>query len=218
MAKNIKIEKPEVKEVKISKPEINDIVVCGLGAAGSNTFIHLLYAYPAVNMTGVDFDKVEIRNIDPGTQPYEKMDLNRPKTQAFQRIAMAIKKKRVNVKNEKINSTNDLIKIVPDIRKTLFIDAFDNAESRNLFLGLKNSNVIHIGFSANLCGEAVWDETFTPMVASKKDEAIDVCEMAIARPFIFSLTSLASLAIVGFMEKGEKVNLYFDRHLTIRKF
>ena len=41
-------------DVKIEK-----IVVCGVGAAGANTFMNLLYAFPNVDFTVVDFDKVE---------------------------------------------------------------------------------------------------------------------------------------------------------------
>lgn len=200
------------------KNNIDNVVVCGLGAAGSNVLQHLLYAYPALNYTLVDFDIVESRNVDPGTQPYLKVDINRPKTQAFQRIAMTLKNKKVNVVNKKIMNASNLIEIAPDSPKTLFIDAFDNADSRNIFTHLKKANVIHIGFSVTLSGETVWDGVFTKMETSKKDAEIDVCEMSIARPFIFALTSLAAITIVNFLDTGKKDNLYFDKHFIIRKF
>jgi hypothetical protein len=201
-----------------SKNKIENIVICGIGAAGSNTFLHLLYAYPDINYTLVDFDKIEIRNIEPGTQPYSLVDLNRPKTQAMQRIAMALKKKKIDVFNGKINSKKDIENLVKDPSKTLIIDAFDNAVSRNIFLELKKHNVLHIGFSASLTGEAAWNEVFEPMVPSKGDLGIDVCEMTIARPFIFALTSLATLVISKFIEKGIKDNLYFDKYMIIKKY
>jgi hypothetical protein len=199
--------------------KITDVKIFGIGAAGSNTFLHLLYSHPALNYTVIDFDNIENRNFEAGTQPYSKMDLNRPKTQALQRIASTLKNKKIEALNMKINSTKDISGMVKDPKSTLIIDAFDNAESRNLFIPLeKRYNVLHIGFSATLCGEAVWDNTFEPMNASKADSGIDVCEMTIARPFIFALTSLASMAIVGFIENGKKDNLYFDKHFIIRKF
>jgi hypothetical protein len=199
--------------------KIENIVVCGVGAAGSNTLMHLIYAYPNLNFTIVDFDKVESRNWEAGTQPYSKIDLNRPKTQAMQRIAIGLNGKKINVVNKMIVSVKDLEDLTKNPTNTLFIDAFDNAESRNIFLKLKKTyNVIHIGFSANLCGEAVWDGMFTQMIKSKKDADIDVCEMTMARPFIFALTSLASMVISGFIENGKKENMYFDRHFVIRKF
>ena len=199
--------------------KIENIIVCGVGAAGSNTLIHLLYAFPNLNYTVVDFDKVESRNWEAGTQPYSKIDLNRPKTQAIQRIAVSLKEKKINAQNIRINSVKDLEGLTTNPNNTLFIDAFDNADSRNIFLKLKKSyNVIHIGFSESLCGEAIWDGIFTQMQTSKKDANIDVCEMTIARPFIFALTSLATMVITNFIENGKKDNLYFDRHFIVRKF
>ena len=209
------IERSAMKE----ENKITDIKIFGIGAAGSNTFLHLLYAYPALNYTVIDFDSIENRNFEAGTQPYSKIDLNRPKTQALQRIASSLKNKKIEAINKKVNSTKDIQDLVKDPKSTLIIDAFDNADSRNLFIALgKRYNVLHIGFSATLCGEVIWDDTFEPMNTSKSDSSIDVCEMTMARPFIFSLTSLAAMAIVGFIENNKKDNLYFDKHFIMRKF
>jgi len=198
---------------------IENIIVCGVGAAGANVFMNLIYAYPSVNFTVVDFDKVEDRNVSPGTQPYTKTDINRPKTQALQRIALLSKQKRIEVANQKLMTTKDIQALVKNPKTTLIIDAFDNAKSRNLFLKLaKNYNVLHVGFSAVLSGEAAWNEVYEPMTESKTDGDIDVCEMAIARPFIMSLTGMAAIIVAQFMENGKKVNMYFDRHLIIKKF
>jgi len=206
------------KTKKTKRADIDTVVINGIGAAGSNTFLHLLYAYPALNYMVVDFDKVEGRNVDPGTQPYTKVDLNRPKTQALQRIAKVLKNKRIEAINKKIGSTQELEDVSSNPEKTLYIDAFDNAESRNLFLSMKDRNVLHIGFSANLTGEAVWDGVYTAMEKAKSDDEIDVCEMAIARPYIFALTAMAAIVIDRYLEKSEKVNLYFDSTLNIKKF
>ena len=212
-------QRTEVTIPAVVKPAIDHVVICGVGAAGSNILQHLLYSHPVLNYTVVDFDTVEARNWQAGTQPYSKIDLNRPKTQAIQRIAMALKEKRINSVNTKLNSAKDIQALTKDVAKTLFIDAFDNAVSRNLFLDLpKNAHVLHVGFSAVLSGEVVWNDIFTPMATSKADAAIDVCEMTLARPFIFGLTSLAAMVISTFLETGIKTNLYFDRHFIIRKF
>lgn len=200
-------------------PKITDIQVYGLGAAGSNTLINLLYAFPTLNYTGVDFDIVEDRNIEPGTQPYTKADLRRQKTQAIQRLAMLAKNKRIETINKKILSVKDITDMVKGPQSTLIIDAFDNAESRNLFTKLpKKYNVVHIGFSATLSGEVVWDGVFTPMEKSEGDKQIDVCEMAIARSFIFALTSIATITIGDFLENGKKNNVYFDKNLNLKRF
>jgi hypothetical protein len=199
--------------------KIKNIVVCGIGAAGANVFMNLLYAYPNANFTVVDFDKIEDRNVSPGTQPYTKTDINRPKTQALQRIAQQAKSKRITALNIKLIDVKEIKGLVKDPATTLIIDAFDNAESRNLFLKLpKGYNVLHVGFSAVLTGEAAWNGIYEPMTTSKADSQIDVCEMAIARPFIMALTGMASIVIAQFMDNGNKVNMYFDKNLTIKKF
>jgi hypothetical protein len=198
---------------------IENVVVFGVGAAGSNTFLHLLYAYPDFNFTVVDFDVVESRNVDPGTQPYTSTDLRRPKVQALQRIAVMSKKKKITAVNKKVESVEDIKGYVPNPDTTLILDAFDNVDSRNLFTELgAEYNVIHIGFSAVLSGEAVWNGVFTPMTESKADADIDVCEMALARPFIFALCAMSSMAISRFVEKDEKVNLYLDTHFNIKSW
>ena len=199
---------------------IKNIAVFGVGAAGSNTALHLVYTYPALNITVIDDDIVEDRNIDPGTQPYTKTDLRRPKVQGFQRIAMMAKNKKVAAVKKRINTVKDIMEIViPHPDEWMIIDAFDNAPSRNLFTQLKGkTNVLHIGFSASLSGEAVWDGMFEPMEVSKKDAEIDVCEMALARPFIFALSSMAAIAISRFIEKGEKTNLYLDTQFRIKSW
>lgn len=198
---------------------INTIAIFGIGAAGSNTFINLLNSYPNINFIVIDFDKVEDRNISAGTQPYTKTDINRPKTQSMQRIALMSKNKKITAVNKRVNSVEDIKNIIEDAKSTLIVDAFDNANSRNLFKKLsKDYNVVHIGFSASLTGEAVWNDIFEEMTESKADNEIDVCEMAIARPFIMSLTGIASISISNFLENGVKQNIYFDKSLNIKKF
>ena len=198
---------------------IENVIIFGIGAAGSNVFMNLLYAYPNFNFTVVDFDNVEDRNISPGTQPYSKPDINRPKTQALQRISQMLKQKKINGVKKKIISEKDVIDLVSDPSKTLILDCFDNADSRNIFLKLpKKYNVLHIGFSASLSGEAAWNEIYEPMTHSELDREIDVCEMSIARPFIMSLTGMAGIIVANFIEAGVKTNLYMDKYMNVKKF
>lgn len=201
------------------KKSIDNVYVFGVGAAGSNVLINLIYSLPEVNFTAIDFDKVEMRNITAGTQPYSKSDLNRPKTQAIQKIVKMNSGVNISGINKKINSIEDIKGIVSDFSNSLIIDAFDNACSRNLFHKIDNSsNVLHIGFSADLSGEATWDESYEVMQESEKDKEIDVCQMAIARPFICGLSAIATLNIVNFIHTGEKRSSYFDKDLNIMKW
>lgn len=194
--------------------KIEKIVVFGAGAAGSNLLLNLVCAHPDLQFLVVDFDKVELRNITAGTQPYSKADINRPKVQALQRIIQTTYNKKIDILNKEIKGVSDFANLG---KNTLLVDAFDNAKSRNLFVKLPY-HTVHIGFSAALTGEVVWNQLFTPMVESKSDKNIDVCEMYLARPFIQSLTGIAALVISKFIEKQEKINAYFDSDLRLRVF
>ncbi len=198
--------------------KITRITIFGVGAAGSGILSNLVCVHPELSYSVVDFDIVEQRNIVPGTQPYTKADLNRPKVQALQRIVRSSRDKMVDAHNAKIMTQADILKYAGPKDSSLLVDAFDNAPSRNLFVGLKGYNVLHIGFSAGLAGEAVWDGVFTKMTESKSDKAIDVCELHLARPFISCLTSLASLVASRFIETGEKTNVYFDSKMKMFTF
>ena len=198
--------------------KITHITIFGVGAAGSGILSNLVCVHPELSYSVVDFDKVEERNIIPGTQPYTKADLNRPKVQAIQRIVKTSRDKTIEANNVKISGKADLLKFIKDKNSTLIIDAFDNAPSRNFFLELKGYNVLHIGFSAGLAGEAVWDGVFTKMTEAKSDKAIDVCELHLAKPFISCLTALGTLVACKFIETGEKTNIYFDSKLKMFTF
>ena len=195
------------------KPDIKKIVVYGCGAAGANLLLNLITAYPDLEFAVVDFDLVESRNITPGTQPYSRSDLRRPKVQALQRIARE-REKKIEAINTKITSTEQLRGYGSSC---LLIDCFDNVPSRNLFHKVKG-NILHVGFSASLTGETCWAESWTPMKESKADNAIDVCELHLARPFIQALTAISALLISEFLETGTKRNAYFDSKVNLKVF
>ena len=77
---------------------------------------------------------------------------------------------------------------------------------------------MHVGFSAQMSGEAVWEDVFSPMEHSKADAEIDICEMSIARPFIMGLTGNAAIIVDDYIRKGIKTNIYYDRHHNIKKY
>lgn len=191
--------------------KINQIIIFGCGSAGANTLLNLVAMYPDFNYTIVDYDVVEQRNLI--VQPYEKSDLNRPKTQALQRILSQKFNKKINILNKKIVNKSELVQF----NNSLLIDAFDNVQSRNLFIGLKNS-VLHIGFSQLLTGECAWDDVWRPMTQSKSDTKVDVCLMHQAKAFINSLAGISALVISKFIEKQEKINVYFDSNLILKIF
>ena len=198
--------------------KINRVVVFGLGAAGSNVLLHMAYTHPDIKLTGVDFDTVEQRNFEAGTQPYTKADLKRPKVQAMQRILQSARKQ-MSSNHARVTSSAQICDLVGrGVDDTILVDAFDNAESRNLFLALKGVYpILHVGFSATFTGEAVWAESYSEMTPDKKGN-FDICQMHTARPFIYALTAMASLVITEFIDTGVKRNLYFDSTLKTFTF
>jgi hypothetical protein len=203
----------------MEKQNITRIVVFGLGAAGSNFLLNMAHAHPTMAFSGIDFDIVEARNYEAGTQPYTKADLNRPKVQAMQRIFSGVRKTMTG-HICKIESSNQIMDISGEAKNSLLVDAFDNAESRNLFLPLKGKyNVLHIGFSPTLTGEAVWSESYSEMTPEPEGQVnFDVCQAHIARPFIHGLTAIASLIATEFIDSGTKKNVYFDSKLKMFTF
>ena len=198
--------------------EIKRVVVFGLGAAGSNFMLNLIHSHPGLVFAGVDFDIVEARNYEAGTQPYVKSDLGRPKVQAMQRIVMSSRNKKIEMHAVKVLSVSQLAGLVGDLQSSLVVDAFDNAESRNLFRGLaKPNNVLHVGFSPTLTGEAVWAESYSEMTPDPPG-TFDVCQNHAARPFIHALSAIASLLASEFIDTGVKRNVYFDSKLKMFSF
>ena len=199
--------------------EIKKVVVFGLGAAGANFLYNIVHSHPELAYAGVDFDKVEPRNYDAGTQPYSKIDLNRPKVQAMQRIIQTARGKKVEGHAVRIVKHQQIVEFAGHPRDCLVIDAFDNADSRNLFLMLDKGiwNILHVGFSPTLTGEAVWQESYSRMTPDKKGD-FDVCQMHTARSFIQALTAIASLLATEFIDSGVKRSVYFDSKLKMFAF
>jgi hypothetical protein len=196
-----------------------NIIVFGAGAAGANTLINLIHSHPTLNYAVVDFDSVELRNVTAGTQPYTKSDIGRPKVQAIQRILSVTRDKKISGFPCRINSAKDIENIALSPSTTLLIDAFDNVNSRNLFLDIDSRyNVLHVGFSANLDGEAVWNESYSKMTESKADAKIDVCQLHLARPFIMAISAIAAIVAADFIDDNVKKSVYFDSSIKTMVF
>ncbi|GJQ44090.1 MAG: hypothetical protein JETCAE03_35880 [Ignavibacteriaceae bacterium] len=201
--------------------KFENVIIFGLGAAGSNTLLNLMRDLPEVNFFGVDYDKVEERNFRVGTQPYNRSHLGKFKTQAMQLICMSAGQK-LFIFNKKIEKLEDLLEIINKASpKTtpLIIDAFDKAEYRNLIGQLKKNfkiPVAHIGFSPLKNGSIIWDDVWQDIDNDLK-KPVDICAMQGARSFIMALTSIASMSILDYYYNHEKKSLYFDSYFKLRK-
>lgn len=111
------------------------IVICGLGGIGSNTFYNLSKSLPNSNITLIDFDEVEEHNI--GTQYFTNHDLGKFKVEALKQ----------NIENFKgsldtfvieINQ-NNIFPVLSDNLVT--IACFDNMEARNNLFEIWKKNI-----------------------------------------------------------------------------
>lgn len=181
-----------------------NILICGLGAIGSNMLVALSKRYRDASFTGVDYDKVEDRNVGP--QAFFMEHIGQPKVLAMNGIlARYSRKVSYTPINKKIESRQDIAKIL-DVRSyDLVLDCFDNVEARSLLVG--DGKILHIGFSPQQTAEIIWDRSYTVPGEVDPNRA-DICENPDAAAFIAFVTNFATMVV------GE----YFDNNLTERNY
>lgn len=172
------------------------ITVYGLGAIGSNLLVQLAKQYPDFEFRGVDFDKVEERNIR--TQAYFLEHVGAFKADAMRVIlARYLRKPKYTPIKQKITE-----KVKVDSSTDLIIDCFDNTESRKL---LCYGEILHVGFSPFYTAECIWNENYEVPNNVDKNKA-DICSMNDAVPFIHFVVNAALLNISDWIETGSKKN------------
>lgn len=176
----------------------------GLGAIGSNLLLQLASMYPECSFSGVDFDKVEERNI--ATQAYLMPHIKLAKTKAMQIIlGLKVKKSKYTghqVKIENASYINE--KMVIDPENDLIIDCFDNSSSRTIIHRLQGyANILHIGFSPQYTAELIWNDEYS-VPGDIPPEAGDICGMNEAVPFINFVVSLGARSIFSFFREKSK--------------
>jgi hypothetical protein len=174
-----------------------DILVYGLGAIGSNFLLQLSRQYPQFHYTGVDFDKVESRNIP--IQAYFKEHVNLPKAKAMQIILQRYSTAKYTPVLERVIRPLAPIKD----KSWLVIDCFDNTASRGLIRG--SERILHIGFSPAYTAECIWDENYD--VPGDVDEKQgDICQMQEAIGFIHFVVNRAVLTVSKYLNENIKEN------------
>jgi len=195
---------------------MNTICVCGLGAIGSNLIVQLNKQYPFYNFIGIDFDNVEERNIK--TQAYFISHVGQSKTQSMFSV-FSTKHRKVNYKGirNKIESIADLELIRKNFpsENYLYIDCFDNVNSRKIFSGLrKEDSCLHIGFSPQFSAEIIWHEDYE--VPGEMDPSgVDICTLDEASSFITFVVSFGSMVIDNFFKEGKKESFIIKNKYNI---
>lgn len=171
------------------------IGIYGLGAIGSNILVQLAKQFPDTVFDGIDFDKVEDRNIR--TQAYFLEHVGLHKVDAM-RVVLSryLRKPKYTPFRVKIDRPEKIGK------HDLILDCFDNTESRSLFEGLKG-NILHIGFSPLYTAECIWNERYS--VPNDVDPTrADICSMTDAVSFIHFVVNAVVLNISQFITNQKK--------------
>ncbi|MFW5793981.1 MAG: ThiF family adenylyltransferase [Bacillota bacterium] len=182
------------------------VFVLGLGALGSN-LIPFLIRNGYKNITGIDFDRIEKHNI--GNQFYSQQEVGRKKSQIlknkiYRELGIAI-----DTIDKKIQEVSSSYLEGYD----LFVDTFDNWESRGYFQELwrkffkDSSDLIHSGMSPTGYSQIKWDENYN--IPKDYKEELDVCDYALSCNLVYFTVSLLSESINTFCDKNLKTDYSF---------
>ena len=193
------------------------ILVCGVGSLGSNLVSCLVPDLRGQHeITILDKDKVEERNIQAGTQFYTADQIGQNKVEASQYNIYKWYEKEIEIfkgEFEEFLSSKNIG------AWDLLIDCFDNYEARDLIQRIANdlgigSACLHLGLSDQMTFEISWAENYK--VPSDITSGWDVCEMEGAASFIKMVSALASSVIQHYLTTGEKKE-YIGNRFSIRK-
>jgi hypothetical protein len=183
-----------------------NIYVFGLGAIGSNMLLQLIKKYQDFSFYGIDFDKVEDRNMN--TQAYFLNHVGLSKAQALMPvIGTKLRKFQYKPFVRKISAPKDIFDLVQETggaKDYLLLDCFDNAQSRKLF-DIIGGNILHVGFSPQYAAEILWHENYSAPNDLLEGQN-DICVMTEAIPFINFVVSLAAFAVSDFIDNKIKTN------------
>lgn len=186
------------------------ILLCGIGAIGSNLAASLTADLKGEHdITLLDFDNVETRNITPGTQFYAPDQVGLSKVEALQFNLYKWYQRKVKILNKNVFDMNYREFDEYD----LIIDCFDTNRSRNrthMYKQLQKdqdqtADVLHVGFSDNFTFAIEWDENYK--VPTDIDSKFDICEMPGASAFAKVVGSMGAMVAEAFILEGKKMDI-----------
>ena len=191
------------------------IYVFGLGAIGSNLIVQLMKQFPDFEYFGIDYDKIEERNIK--TQAFFLEQVGMPKAQAIPIISSRfLRKFKYTPQNLKVETHISKKYNLKD-KDSLYIDCFDNSKSRKfLFTEKSDDNVLHIGFSPFYSSEIMWQKDYdVPNDVDQRQN--DICSMNDAVSFINFIVNYSVLNISEYINKGIKSSYIITNKTKIVK-
>jgi len=175
-----------------------NILVAGAGALGSQIAFWL--ARPGVRLYIWDDDRVEPHNV--GTTVYYEHHVGRSKAISLCGIVLRRGGTVLGYNNTQL-TFNTLENCMGLIQFDLFVDCFDNFESRSL---LPVHPVVHVGVSQHQTGSVEWNETWKPPAASAPRGSNPVCTHQLGVPILRSTALSAVWAIEQYADSGRCFN------------
>lgn len=181
------------------------ILICGAGAIGSNLTARLVSDLKGEHeITVLDKDTIEERNVQAGTQFYTRDQIGLTKVEALQFNVYKNYEREITIIHDDVLKTfhgrtiNDLYDLI--------IDCFDNHEARD-FLKQHVSpkgNLLHTGFSDDFTFAIEWNENYK---VPSDIEGMDICEMPGAASFVNKVASMGALVAQEFIKEGKKLEI-----------
>src|SRR5687767_7073671 len=114
------------------------ILVCGVGAIGSNLVANLVPDLKGEHeITVLDKDLVEERNVQAGTQFYLPDQIGMPKVQALQYNIYKNFQREIKIANGALSEGGKILgELEPFNQYSLLVDCFDNEHSRGILHSL----------------------------------------------------------------------------------
>lgn len=184
-----------------------NILILGAGAIGSNLTNRLVADLKGEHeITVLDMDTVEERNVLAGTQFYTRDQIGMPKVEALQYNIYKFHEREINIINKEYKKSSVDFK-----EYDLIIDCFDNHEARKTVQEQKrvdgilrwgSYSVLHVGFSDQFTFAIEWAENYK--VPDDIISGLDICEMSGASTFVNYVVSLASLVVQEYISDSKK--------------
>lgn len=175
--------------------DIAQISFFGLGTLGSNMLLQLARSVPSKKFVGYDFDRVEQKNLS--NQAFYREHIGLPKVKAMQVLLARLQGVSFTPIDRRIDQP-----LPRPPGGELWVDVFDNAESRALFPPGDHS-IVHVGLSPDGAGEVIWNADYS-VPGRIRASAPDVCTNPAMVAFTNVLVGVGVISILNFIQTGEK--------------
>ena len=171
------------------------VTVCGAGALGAN-LVETLARSGVGQLTVIDFDRVELRNLS--TQPYHRADIGALKAKMLANTVYRAVGTPVTPVTQRLTAENAQ-KLLRD--PDLVIDAFDNSVARQavkMACAAQELPCVHAGLGGDYA-KVVWEPGYR--VPSAVND--DVCDYPLARNLVMLTVAIAAESAIRFLTTGQ---------------